>query len=405
MNIFRMKTVKILVVAFYIIGVSCLHSFAADPWVGTWRCIVQKKSVDPFHLIFSKENDKYRVAFIGSNWSAMEFATVHIEGNRAELRTPNRAKSGIYKIILEAGRLTGTVDLIHPQYKSRNEFWGEKVLETTQLSPQLKREDFSENEDYFDLHVQIYQYAPLDSTVEEFVRYWDKEIEPKYYVFLMDLTYPKSGGIKDRNENLKRIFESLKSEEYRKQVEQFRSTWNRAIQQIKEKAPKLLFKNPFLGVPSTDPNANKPLVIDRSLFFRINPQQIVLCNYKNLQAWIIKEVLKMPSYRIFPPHQNANTNRVIRDGFGAELALSHGLAESYADFLPVNSKTDIPLGQLKELYRSKYAESSDTVDENISVILGGAFAKQFLAAYPLDEVLQWNNLRVLNLFSAFLAGS
>jgi hypothetical protein len=128
---------------------------------------------------------------------------------------------------------------------------------------------------------------------------------------------------------------------------------------------------------------------------------IVKRNYKNLEAWIAKEIIKIPLYRTLPPDNQLNQFVVVREGLSVELAMSHGLAESYKEFLP-NDSEEISVSEMKKVFIERHLRNKQKVDELMRIILGSAFAKQFLIAYSLEELEQWPRTRLLGVFSSFL---
>ena len=231
----RIKTT--LLTACLLIGFCNPSLLGSDDWIGVWRCIISegpKVDRQPFHFAIDKENKEYKVALISPKWGYKQFPKVTFNGLEAILESPVRSKANVYQLKLNPnGRMTGTSDLIHSQYRIKRAFSGEKVLTDGKWTPQTPK-DVPEGENFLDIHTKLFE-APLES-FEEFEKFWDAEIEPPYYMIVMDLIYSPDKVGSDRAEKLKIIFENLKSEEYRERVKKFGTAWKNALKKIKEKA-------------------------------------------------------------------------------------------------------------------------------------------------------------------------
>jgi hypothetical protein len=373
--------------------------------VGLWRCYpsgdLNPNVVRPFHLRIDYENGKYSTSLINADWIISDLEKNEFGDQEANLTTPIRSKSADYKLKLESGVLKIKVELIHPQYKDETHFVGEKVLGDSKWKPGINLEAWPKDTNYFDLYSILYKEAPIEASLDEFIQYWDSEFEPKYYMLLAEMTYPDNGGIKGRNDNLKAIQERLRSSDQKEKIEAFRSAWQAASQKVKEKAPKYYFANPFFGVPAPESYGVRSIVVDRSFFFLMDPPTILERNYKNLEAWISKEILKVPIYRNFPPNQESNLDIIIREGFAVEMALNHGIVDDYADFLPEDAVV-LPTKELIQKFKPLVMGTDQIVSEETAILIGGHFAKQFLTAYSFEEAVQLPKLQIMGLLNAFL---
>lgn len=386
-----------LVVSFF------LGAAAADQedWVGVWRVTTADPSAQQsvFHLAVSRDGGQYSVEYYDHLWRRYSMSRFQFEGDQAEFDSPIRSKSFRLKLTREGDRLSGTSELLHPQYKWSTELTGFRVVSRNQWEPFAGLNEAQE-EGLVDINAILLSEAPFES-FEAFEKVWTEKVEQPFYVAVANIVYGAGGGLEERQENLRALFETVQQEGYSEFARKVARLRGEVLNRLKEED--LFFKNVFIPMPSKDSFASSAVVWQESFAIRWGTDLLYerAVDDEHLRAWIAREQLELPFYREFPPSDQSLSAQLLRGGLAAHLAVDLGLAETpYQCALRDLEADSVDL----ESVRQRMIENPRQVELSEAEILalGTELADRILAITGRDGVLAMTKDQFLEYFANFL---
>lgn len=184
---------------------------ALNPWPGIWRVQLTDMHQAATHIFVHPD---LSVELFEPNWSQMYLA--HAEFHGDELLIDCQADSGVQTVHLEAKlddpkSFSGKTDISigGGQFSASAPVTGVKVLPIMDMEPPAwikasRAPDMSR----VDILGLVVREAPRES-FEKFLEFWDKQVEPKYYVYFHDILYGLANDPEGRLNCLKSLFENL----------------------------------------------------------------------------------------------------------------------------------------------------------------------------------------------------
>lgn len=184
---------------------------ALNPWVGVWR-VQLTDMVQPATHIFVHPD--YSVELYEPNWSQMYLINAEFLGDKLQLDC--QADSGLQSVRLEV-KLNGPksfagkteIRIGGGQFPAEAPVTGVKVLSYAAPEPPAWiKASRAPDVARVDILGLLVRQAPRDS-FEEFVEFWDQQVEPKYYIYMHDVLYGLSNNPEVRLTCLKALFSKL----------------------------------------------------------------------------------------------------------------------------------------------------------------------------------------------------
>lgn len=182
-----------------------------SPWTGLWRVQMVDSQRAATHILVRPD---LSIELFEPNWSYIFLEEVHFNYN--ELKLVGRADAGAQTVdlhvnLIDSNRFEGLVEMTigGGQFKAAAQVNGLKVVPYAPLEPpKWIAEARAEDSGRIDILGKLVREAPRES-FEEFLRFWDRQIEWKYYIFLQADLYGAQNDPQMRLSRLHTLFDSL----------------------------------------------------------------------------------------------------------------------------------------------------------------------------------------------------
>jgi len=164
--------------------------------------------MEPMHLVV--EDDRSVELYDGA-WTPHDIKALVLEEDSIQIRA--MILGSAQTLNLEAKRvddkLAGSITLNYPQFAIKNKLKGLRVSQEPFPAP-VEWIARHRAEGFIDVVSYLAQNARCDN-FEEFHRFWEKAVEPAFYIFLHAKLYNADGDIPSKEDTLRRLFSSLKN--------------------------------------------------------------------------------------------------------------------------------------------------------------------------------------------------
>lgn len=186
-----------------------------SPWTGLWRVQMVDSERAATHILVRPD---LSIELFEPNWSYIFIEEAHFNFN--ELKLVGRADAGtqivdLHVNLIDSKRFEGLVEMTigGGQFKAAAQVQGLKVVPFTPPEPpkwiaDARAQDMSR----IDILGKIVREAPRDS-FDSFLKFWDQQIEWKYYIFLQSHLYGAQSNQQTRLSRLHALFDSLQGVE------------------------------------------------------------------------------------------------------------------------------------------------------------------------------------------------
>ncbi len=362
-------------------------------WAGVWLLNIEGQEKAHAFLAVSQTADKVSVDYYNRAWERQALTEVGLKNGNLVFKSAPRAKTLQFQLAAAAaGKGEGSWSLIHPQAKMGGAIRARRVFAVNKWDPfEGLRAEVSPNQ-VIDLNKFLLDKAPRGS-LQQFVSFWQAEVEPRFFVLIADLLYGKGGDLEpNRSIVLKPVFEVVKKGAYRQLSAQAAGELNRIISEIKQKQAEFYRENPIVLMPAFGGLETDAEFYNRRLYVRI-PLDLAARDYpgKSLSSFLAKQQLKLVTYHIFPPSDKRLGIEFIREGLASSLTVSKGFASSPDALfnLPAGTyKTES--GNLADCKKRVLADLAKKDSQVVESLLGSHSAesrKGRIAAYRFGEMV------------------
>lgn len=198
---------------------------AQSDWVGLWRIsrIYNGKTEGVYHLFVQLEEGELHPTIYLETARPMTLHQVAFHGdeNVLEVEASNSERQPLpmrFKFALKENQISGEWTFAHMQLTApvTGNLTGFRVLSDPKWDPWGKVED-SRGQRFLDL-TELLSKAPLEQ-FGPFQRFWNREIESKYYFLLTRWVYGEDkAGLPHKRKVLRELFNQLQNEEFRKKA-------------------------------------------------------------------------------------------------------------------------------------------------------------------------------------------
>ncbi len=385
-------SVMVLVVS---VGSPVLHAAdsACHGWVGLWRLNpVEGSPGNPLHVVVRETGGKcaidyYSASFFDSSTAAQE----ELSPDQMTFQTAALSKSYRVSLKREGTEVSGTTELLHPQYHQTVSIVGHLVSPKNDWDPYAPVKEAADDLGIVDLEGQLIEKAPLDDETK-FETYWEREIEPKFYAVVEDVIYSASGGLETRKRNLEKLRLQLKDPAYREKAKALSGQNKALLERIKKDAPSLFFPNVFVLMPSLGSFDESVLIFGHNFVARLGADRLVADEARHdLGPWLARQHFQVPLYQAFPPVDSSMAARVIREGLAGYWAVTNGFAKEPTDCLvvapPSSPKVNVADAKKKIIAVLRLTSPTHTVTAAEIAVVGADFARQLSSAYSTQEII------------------
>ncbi len=322
---------RVSIVALTLLLISSAPVLAAgadDFWVGVWQITIDGADRDTAFLVVTKAGKQTKPRYFTKLWEEQAMSEVRFEASKLRMTSVPRSRT----VRLEfapagSGKIEGQWKMMHPQYPVAYPAHGVKRSSVPNFTPLAfqSQEDVSH---VVDLNDFLLKKAPRKS-FEEFKRFWITTVDPTFLPLFQDIVYPVGSAAGTNDEKIRAVFSLMDNSEFQENAARLAKEAKATIAAVKAKNPLLYVDNPIVLMPSL---ANEPVAldyIDRKLVVRLDTQR--LCKkYQgdDLRAFLGRQQLKLPLYRLLPGAEDRLDAVMIREGMATRLAVSYGLAKT-----------------------------------------------------------------------------
>lgn len=356
-------------------------------WVGLWHLIQEtdKGPVD-FHLFVpAKAEDP---AFYSSSWEKLSLADWQLDPEKLVLNWQVKGFNIVFNGERSRQQVTGSWQLIHPQYRLEKRFTGKRVLSSPEWDPLtgLKRLDVTAG--LMDFNAYLRNQGFKNSG--EFMASWKQTLYPDFYVFLQYAPGPEKLAHLIRQADF-----AKRSERFSKAVTQFLKDFKRVFPQLSR--PAQIVCLPFGG---SEPRI---LWVQKKRFLLVNALQLAGQDENVRYQYRLAEKLLAAHFERGLSGANDLAWRLFRQGVPLYLVSQLGYAGSLADLLLVPQERIEGLGnQLGDLKRQ--ARQKKEVTPEAQKYLSFQFLETLGKRFSVRKILTLKGPRVRKEFEAYTSG-
>lgn len=177
----------------------------ATPWVGSWKVELEKDK-EAMHLVVK---DTENVDVYDSSWTPNEMLEVGLKDDQIEIRARVLGSAQTFTVSGQRNQdvITGTMTLKYPQFSVTKKFKGQRVSNRP-FPPPVDWIAQHRHDDRIDAFSFCLKRAPRDD-FESFLRFWNEDVEPSFYIFLHEFLY--AGDEEAKLNLLHQVFSGLQS--------------------------------------------------------------------------------------------------------------------------------------------------------------------------------------------------
>ncbi len=188
-----------------------IYLLTLNPWVGVWRVQLVDSERKPTHIFIRHD---LSVELYEPNWSYLELVRSQFANDELNLvtRTETGAQNvGLKVNLVNARRFEGVVEMWvgGSPYKVSQPVRGIKVLP---FAPPRPPDWIAASRQWDPNRIDVLGLVTLQaprSSFEEFVRFWERNVERRYYIYLHDGLYGLKNDEELRMARLRSLFERL----------------------------------------------------------------------------------------------------------------------------------------------------------------------------------------------------
>jgi hypothetical protein len=379
-------------------------AFAGSPveeWPGLWRIEVARGTGAILNVVVSAKGTSLAARYYSEPWIEGPFSGAAFEADKAVLTSTARARSFRLNLQRNGDRVEGTWELVHPQFTETHSLRGRRVFRDPGWDP-LGRLRAAGPQSLADLSGLLVSEAPLES-FEAFRGFWDREVVPRYYLAIEDVFYSHPAGGGDREVRIRRFYDLLKEPSYREAAAAFRAGFER----VGAAAGKVYsLEDVIVPFPSFGDFETSIRVVGETIVLRVGLDEVSRSLAgEGLDRWIAREVLRLPTFRFFPPIDRSVAAQVIREGVADGLAVHLGL--NSGEGVPCvadGEDVDARLNEARSKLRVPPGQSPrpGVLNECELEIVARFFGRRVFGSFGPEEILGMAPGQLLDLYSDFV---
>ena len=181
----------------------------ADEWVGVWRITAFDNSPRrvTYHVAISGAEERTVRAFDGSGRPLIVLSAKFDEAKLDLVSTRAASKPLPFRLEVTRteGRLKGEWTFVHPQYQTGGQLAGSRVGALSGDWKPFEKLRKRYRGHFLDATSLLCESEKWE-TFEEFSAFWDREVEPDFYILLQDLLYSDRAAQGKKEKELGRLF-------------------------------------------------------------------------------------------------------------------------------------------------------------------------------------------------------
>ncbi len=199
---------------------------------GLWHAVDQRTGTTFFFLVFNDQQSR----LYGPNWERVN-TTVKVDGDALKFDYPKGLVTHKVEAKFEGGQLKGTFLRPHPQSPWKFEWKGRKVSNQADWDPWAFLEESKGGA--INMLAGLVEAGPFENE-EQLLKYWDQEVEPRYYPIMTHSVYTGTlGSFTAKNRELVRsqLFKHLQPRW--KKLEAYSDSFDKQVAQVSTDLKKL----------------------------------------------------------------------------------------------------------------------------------------------------------------------
>ncbi|MBI4446804.1 MAG: hypothetical protein HY645_12965 [Acidobacteria bacterium] len=354
----ELRKLLIVLVAIAVCGVSLLASSPPDGsgWTGLWRVEQRSDNSDAqvYHVLVKTGKAMPQVEVFNVDWVNLAIVKVTTQGNLLRFSSEMGGKPFNFELTQNGGAMSGKWSLVHPQYPLRGHLVGRRMLAQDQWKPFEGVNRVQSPEGLIDLYGYLIEKAPRGGS-DVFTKFWEDEVEPKFYPLLHDLMYGR-GTLQEglRQEQLSRIYTGLnenKLEIARNHVrEHYKSVHKELTLKLKTEMKSLTVVLPPMKRLTTDTRA-----VGGFFFTFLNLAEVQSYNPDQLRFLLAQQILLHPVLAHYP-RETTLAQELFKQGILIYFSSLIGSERDRPNFLLMSpeevEKTEESLAALKKEIRA-----------------------------------------------------
>lgn len=372
---------------------------ANSSWVGLWRIEPAEGSESSqVLLVVSKEGERLTSVLYSESWFKHRVRSWEFSEDSVVLGTEVSGRAYEFRLSRNGERLSGSWELKHPQYRERRDVIGHRIAEVNHWDPHEGLRKLADSSRLVDLSGYLVRNAPLES-FDQFQEYWDREVKTAFFRVFYSVLYRSGISNQQRQERLKKIWNTLRSESFRKLSSDLSEYRARILAELREKHPEFYFPIHFVSMPSAGTFDIRLEQIENEAFAFVATESLMeTVSEDQLRHWLIRWQLKLPLFTFIPPDATSAFAIVTGEGIAAGWSVKMGFAENSAEALGVSSLGDLERGR-EALRRIRPNSDPEGVSKEDLLAVAADFGDRITTTYSVQEILalsarQWMELYV-----------
>jgi hypothetical protein len=410
-----MLELRKLVFWLFVLCMSSAAFAAGDTMAGVWRLRSSDPEIKrPVHLVVTSDQGKVAATYFNESWQGVKLVVEEVGEKQIKARGEDPSK-----LVLELTRTgeqsAGTIGYVHPQFPTSDPVSGFRVLSAPNWEPLEGLRRHEDQDHLVDLNGILAQQASKNS-LSEFSKRFESEVAADFYCFLEEQLYGDSGLLQPK---LKELFELVRKPEFRAAAEKFARLRKEVAGHLKKELPAFSYANMTLTMP-----ASAGFSLDTGFFLG----DMVIRSYvspslreipdKDLKLRLLREQIRLPLFRQFPPGAGGLAGDIIRDGISGYMAASllklkvedvtgvpnKKLAEC-APRLESHRRTIAPHLRAEVKTAAKLITDPALSGEQVVQVVIFQFGELIAQRFKPEEVVEMHKARLMELLVSYLKGA
>jgi hypothetical protein len=332
----------------------------SSPWLGLWR-LEQRSPAGAavYHVQVSSLGQSPDVRLYNADWERQRLTNVSIRSDILQFTWEVTGRPILARLEVRTNRLTGNWNLIHPQYSMDGRLEAIKVITQPDWDPSGGFSELQAADGLIDFTGFLLN-SP-HQTYEQFLRFWNSEVEPAFYPLLADLLYGTGVVEPDlRERQLRALYRQLQDPLFKSRARKVSGLYSSVHADLKRQLPEFSIKAAPITMPSMEGSAEGLLVLGGRIFVIID----IAALKESLETRLRYVLARMTLQGSVLSRHRGNDPGItaLRTGLLAHMTSRLGYSEKPSDYL---------LSSEEALQQVAKAESS--YREQLAAMLGGSF--------------------------------
>lgn len=354
---------------------------------GLWK-IVQDTQTGPvvFHLLVSRSNQP---TLYDSFWRTLALVDYKSTPKSLHLNWIVKGINIAFEGRREGFTVSGTWKLIHPQYQLERPFEARRIFPIPDWRP-LEGPNRLETPDRFlDFSAYLLEKAPPGK--EKFDDFWKREVEPLFYVFLVDES-------PDSDLAYQRISRTV----FERKVLEFRQVTREVRTDLARVAPRLTLTHRVVSVPFGK-KVSRPMIVGENKYLLINVNQVGEERKGKQYHYFLAEEMIGAELDANLPQPRSGALQLYRLGVSLFLAGKLNYSTSRADFFFMPEDEIKKIESDLESYKKTLRSGKETVPIGVQKVVGFHFVRMLSQRFAPEEMTKMGVQQISSEFRAYIA--